>query len=123
MKKFLTSILVAMAVIFPSFANQPSDDEEESDEIGLEYTEIKDGTDGRNRAPQRYNISAHYYGESQSILIYTASAIEGEVNLYLDDCLIDYSPSVNTCFQLQSEGFYKIEIVTDYWIATGYLKL
>jgi hypothetical protein len=72
----------------------------------------------------RIDIDAWYNNESNSIDIsYDGEAI-GEVSLYLNGNILDYSTEINTTFALPyTTGIYRIEITTETWSAEGYIQL
>lgn len=47
----------------------------------------------------------------------------GEVYLYHNGTILNYSPKINSSFQLPiSSGVYKIKIVTNKWTAEGHIQ-
>ena len=76
-----------------------------------------------HRAPMRINIEA-YYNEVDGTLdiCYDGEAV-GEVFLYLDDTIVGYDSEINTSFPISSSDLYKIEIISETWVATGYIQL
>ncbi len=123
MKQILSLILLMMATFIPLLA-QESNGNSSSTNIGLEFHDLTDGSSQvQHRAPRRMNIEAYYINENNSIdICYTGEAI-GEVFLYLNDALIDYSSEINTSFPVLTSGIYRVEIIGETWIATGYIEL
>lgn len=95
-----------------------------SHSVGLDFDYLGDGSSTVHRAPICVNIDTYYNASSNVIEISYAGDVEGEVFLYLNECLIDHDCQINTSFQLPTTlGLYRIEIITDNWIAQGYLEL
>ena len=47
----------------------------------------------------------------------------GETFLYLNGNVAGYDSEINTSFQISSPGLYKIEVISESWIAVGYIEL
>ena len=123
MKKILSLILVMFAIALPSFAKAPKD-KTTKDPIEITTHPIDNSADSdRHRAPMRLNIEAYYDSETGSINICYDGEATGEVYLYLNGDIVDYSSEINSTFQLHTTGMYKIEIIGESWIAEGYLNL
>jgi len=121
MKKFLFLVIALMTFSFQSFAEEAKKNKQ-SQCMGLEF-HAKHEPSQVHRAPIHIEIEAYHYEDSNSIEIHSEDDVIGEVRLYLDGNLIDYSPEVNTIFQLPDvAGTYKIEVTGSSWIAEGYLQ-
>lgn len=122
MKKLLSLIIAVMMLSFQAIA-QESETTTSSQQIFLEHT-TRNLTYERPRAPMRVNIEAFYNAESHTIDISYDGEANGEVFLYLNDDIIGYDSSINTSIQIPYvSGLYRIEIVSDTWIAQGYIQL
>lgn len=122
MKKLLSLIIAVMILAFQAIA-QESKPATSSQQIFLEHT-TRNLTYERPRAPMRVNLEAFYNAESRTIDISYEGEADGEVFLYLNDELIDYVSNINTSIQIPyTTGVYRIEIVSDTWIAQGYIQL
>lgn len=69
------------------------------------------------------NIEAYYDQVRHSIKIYYDGEADGEVFLYLNDNIVGYSSEINTTFQIEEPGIYRIEILGESWIAEGSLQV
>lgn len=76
-----------------------------------------------NRVPIHIDLEAFYDSESQTISVCYDGESEGEVYLYLNENVVGYNSEINTSFQISSPGLYKIEVISESWIATGYIQL
>ena len=76
-----------------------------------------------DRAPMYIDLEAFYDSESQTISVCYDGECEGEVYLYLNETVVGYDSEINTSFQISSPGLYKIEVISESWIATGYIQL
>lgn len=124
MKKFLFLVIALMTFSFQSFADDAKKNDKQYTTIGFEFHHIFGNSSTIHRAPIHIEIEAYHYEDSNSIEIHSEDDVIGEVRLYLDGNLIDYSPEVNTIFQLPDvAGTYKIEVTGSSWIAEGYLQL
>lgn len=123
MKKFLSLILVMMAVTFPVIA-QESNSSSSTRTVGLEVHKKDNSISSTlHRAPMRINIEAYYNEENGTLdICYNGEAV-GEVFLYLNDNIIGYDSELNTSFQISIPGLYRIEIIGETWIAQGYIQL
>lgn len=123
MKRFLSLIIVIIAIAIPSFAKNAKDDSS-SKPIKLEISQTDNNSDHPvHRAPMRINIEAFYESETNLINIYYDGEAAGDVYLYLNGDIVDYSSEINSTFQIHTTGMYKIEIHGASWIAEGYLNL
>lgn len=124
MKKILSIILLMMTTFIPLLA-QESNGNSSSTNIGLEFHNLTDGScQVQHRAPIRIiDIEAFYINENNSIDICYTGEATGEVFLYLNNNIIEYNSEINTSFQISTPGLYKIEIIGETWIATGYIQL
>lgn len=91
--------------------------------VGLEVRKTQGTSTTVHRAPERINIEANYNVENHTLEICYEGVTLGETHLFLNSYLIGYDSQINTSFQIQTPGLYKIEIITDNWIAIGYLQL
>ena len=122
MKKFLSLILVMIAVTLPVFA-QESTSSSSTRRVGLEVRQTQETATTVHRAPMRINIEAFYNEGSGTLdICYNGEAI-GEVFLYLNDKIIGYDSELNTSFQISTPGLYRIEIIGETWIAQGYIQI
>lgn len=123
MKRFLSLIIVIIAIALPSIAKNAKDDSS-SKPIVLDISQNGNHSDHQvHRAPIRINIDAFYDSENNSINICYDGEATGEVYLYLNGDIVDYSSEINSTFQIHTTGMYKIEIHCGSWLAEGYLNL
>lgn len=123
MKKILFLILVMMTFALHAMAGESKTSSSSSQGIMLEIAQYKE-TIGRHRAPMRISIEAWYNAESNTIDITYDGEAEGEVFLYLNGNILDYSPEINSSLILPySPGLYTIEIVSETWRAEGCIQL
>lgn len=122
MKKIITLFLLMIAIALPSIA-QGSSGHTSDRPVSLEVRQTKGSTTHMHRAPMRINIEA-YYNEVDGTLeiCYDGEAV-GEVYLYLNDTIVGYDSEINTSFPISSSDLYKIEIISETWVATGYIQL
>lgn len=116
-KKFFTLLFLMISIGFSSNAsgsNEPADPEQ----IDMEAHE-KMPNQKRHRAPMHVNIDAFYDSMSRTISIVYGGDAEGEVFLYLNGAIVDYSPEINTTFMISAPGLYEIEVVSESWTANG----
>lgn len=111
-----------MAVAFPSLAKE-AEEQNSSQTIRLEINQQTDTPTRVLRAPMRINIEAYYDTENHTIEICYNGEADGEVFLYLDENIIGYDSEINTSFQISSAGYYRIEIISETWIAQGSIQL
>lgn len=112
--------------IFPTFAQDENEDDDndavpENIELELEK-KTEDTPIGPHRAPAYMNIDAYYNPGSHIIDICYYGECSGEVFLYRNNILVDYTPELNTSFQLTTPGLYKVVIIEESWVATGVIK-
>jgi hypothetical protein len=124
MKKILSLILVMMMFALNAMAEE-SKTSKSSQSIILEIAQYNDNeSSGRFRAPMRIGIEAWYNAESNTIDITYDGEAEGEVFLYLNEDIVEYDSKINTSLHLpSSHGLYTIEIISETWIAQGYIQL
>ncbi len=121
MKKFFALIFLMMSLAFSASAassNEPANE----DPIDLE-TRDNSGGSSRHRAPLHVNIEAFYDSMNNAINIYYSGEAEGEIFLYLNGSVVDYSTELTTSFLLSGSGLYEIEVVTDSWTAYGSIRI
>lgn len=125
MKKFLFLILFVMSTIgnIVSLASTNNTSSNRDLPINLDIHQVKRNPSVK-RTPGIIDIEVYYNENTNTIeILYDGESI-GEVFIYLDDKIVGYSSDINTIISLPSEnGNYKIEIITDYWIAIGYIEL
>lgn len=68
-------------------------------------------------------IEAYYNATTQTIDILYDGEADGEVYLYLNNNMVDYSPEINISFPISAPGLYKIEVIGETWIAEGFLEV
>lgn len=121
MKRILLLLFLIVTTVIIPFA-QNSKENSNSKPIRLEArgNETKSTV---HRAPMYINIKAYYDAETNKISIIYDGEKSGEVFLYLNGNVIDYDSELNTSFQISECGLYKIEIISDSWIAEGFLRL
>lgn len=120
MKKFFSLILVMIAFSLPLVA-QGSSGASSTTRVELEVQRKNNSTPVVHRAPMSINIEVYYEEESGTLNICYDGESTGEIFLYLNDTVIGYDSDINTIFQISNSGLYKIEIISETWIATGYL--
>lgn len=122
MKKILSLILVMMAVTLPVIA-QESSSSSSTKRVGLEVTQTYGRPTTAHRAPMRINIEAYYNEGNGTLDICYDGEASGEVYLYINDTIVGYDSELNTSFQISTPGLYRIEIISETWIAQGYIQL
>lgn len=126
MKKFLASLIFILTIALSAYAECDNTGQNgyHPTNIDLKLGKIENGNGTPHRKQFYVYIEAYYIPQNNSIEITYFGEAEGEAYLYNGDNLIDYSSSINTTFTLPSQnGLYTIEIVTDSWIAQGYLQI
>lgn len=120
----LAAQAVAQAVAQETPKTNPSSPSTSSKEIKLEIAQYNNDTTGRHRIPMCVNLEAFYNEESNTIdIIYNGDA-DGEVFLYINEDIMNYSSEINTSLELPTtSGIYRIEIISQTWIAEGYIHL
>lgn len=122
MKKLFPIILLMITIALPTFAQDGNDDEDnDSDIIGLEFDQKDNGTTSNHRSTLNMSVEAYYNPYNHIINVCYYGENNGEVFLYLNNTLINYSSKLNTTFLLTTPGVYKIVINEEFWIATGYI--
>lgn len=124
MKKFLTFIIVILAIVFPVFSGDSQGNGSNTTEIKLD-TDKKDTSTSpiRDRMPMHIDIQAWYDAEAQNIVISYNGDQAGEVYLYLNGVMAGYSSEINTVFSVSESGLYSIEILGEDWIAIGEIQI
>lgn len=113
-------IFIAIMALFPSVMAWSAEDKPSS-EVPLKY--YKKGHDTKvERSIFRLDISVTYHSETH-LLEVNADDIEAEVFLYLNDNVVGYNSEINTTFQIEEPGIYRIEILGESWIAEGSLQV
>lgn len=121
MKQLLSLILTLMLYSIASHAQ--SSNTTSNRPIGLQIGN-KNTNPIIHRAPVNIHISATYDDVSNSIEITYYGNQSGEIFLYVDNCMVEYSDNLNTVIYLPDiTGTYTIEIVGESWIAIGYLEI
>lgn len=112
-----------MIFVASSFA-QTSQGNSNSQNIGMKVQNNTSGSiSGINREPLNLDIEAFYDADTGCINVCYTGDATGEVYLYLNETIINYSPEINASFQIIFSGLYTIEIVGDGWTATGCIQL
>ena len=122
MNKFISLVLAFITTTLPLCA-QNSSNNSSSNPIELEMHGSLKSSAGTHRVPARIDIYASYNIEEGLLEIYYDGDADGEVFLYLNGDFFGYDSEINTSFQISDPGLYKIEIVSDTWIATGSFRL
>lgn len=111
-----------MTIVLP-IAAQESTSGSSTVRVGLEVTQTQEKATTVHRAPMRINVEAYYDVVSNTLEICYNGESDGEVYLYLNGNIIDYSSEINTSFQISNPGHYKVEIIGETWIAQGYIQI
>lgn len=111
-----------VAITLPSIA-QGSTGNSSSKRVELEIRQTKETPSHMHRAPVFIDIEAYYNEEEGTLEICYDGEASGETFLYLNGNVAGYDSEINTSFQISTPGLYKIEIISEYWIATGYIEL
>ena len=122
MNKFLSLILALITSTLPLVAEDNSN-EPPSQPVEFEVHKKQDTSTPAHRIPARINIQAYYNVEEGTLEVYYDGEAVGETFLYLNGNIIGYDTEINTSFPIATPGRYKIEIVSDSWIAIGFLQL
>ena len=122
MKQIYLMLIVLVTTVLPGFAEGSSNGT--SIPIIMEK-HPKDHLSGPpvHRLPDNLEVTAFYDPGTGCINIETNSESEGVVYLHRNNVVIGYSHEINTSFPVSASGLYKIEIVTEGWLAVGYLQL
>ena len=124
MNKLLSLIIAVMMLAFQAAAQGTPKTPSSSQGIKLEITQYNNDTTGRHRTPMHINVVAFYNEEINTIDISYDGEADGEVYLYLNGNAMDYSPEITTSLQVPSmHGLYQVMIITETWIAQGYIQL
>lgn len=120
MKQLLSLILVIIAIAFPSVAQSPKGNSQES--VKLEYNRADNGNKPI-RAPMRINIEVFYDTETHIVEVYGDEAMDAEVFIYnASGDIVDYSSSLNTELTIPASGIYTIQIESEGWYALGVIE-
>ena len=123
MKKSLLLFLLASFIVFPLFSANDNNEESDSENIELEIKDNKDKPDnGNHRSPSYYFIDVYLYRNNTLEVCYYGEN-NGELFLYHNNILFNYSSELNASFQLMTPGLYKIVIIEESWTATGYISI
>lgn len=126
MKKILSFFFVFSLVLIvfaqPIIA-QGSPGDSSTQRVSLEIHQTKENSSQVHRAPLRIHVEAYYNIQSAILNICYDGEALGETYLYLGNNVIGYDSEINSSFQISTPGLYKIEIVGDSWIATGYIEI
>lgn len=124
MKLLLSLVLAILGITIPSIACAESN-KSFSYSIGMEIHENRNNSSTTvHRAPMNIVVEAIYHPETNAIEISYNGDFNGEVLIYKDDDIIEWGTEINNFFQLPSvSGLYTIKIITDNWIALGYIRL
>ncbi len=122
MKRLLSFFLLMVAITLPSIA-QGSTGNSSSKRVKLEIRQTKETPTHMHRAPMFIDIEAYYNEEEGTLEICYDGEATGETFLYLNGNAVGYDSEINTSFQISSPGLYRIEVISESWIATGYLQL
>lgn len=124
MKILLYLIFAIIGITIPTIASAESN-KSLSYTIGMEvHSNQNNSSTTVHRSSMNIAIDVIYYPETNTIEISYNGDFNGEVYLYKDNDIIEWGNEINTSFQLPSAyGLYRIEIITDNWIALGYIQL
>lgn len=118
MKKLL--LLLGLIVVFAiqSFAS------EKEVFLSLKTTSKSQTNIPVHRSPIRFpQINVIFNPDENIIVIESSESIDVDVFLYdADGNVVDYSNTLNTTFQLLSNGEYTLYIEADSWYAIGYIN-
>lgn len=123
MNKLLSLVIIMIMAAFQAMA-QESKTNTSSQCIKLEITQFRTHKTGVHRAPMYISIEAFYDAENNSIDISYNGEANGEVFLYKNESIIEYDSNLNTSLHIPSSpGLYRIDIISEYWSAQGYIQL
>lgn len=122
MKRLLSFFLLMVAITLPSIA-QGSTGNSSSKRVKLEIRQTKETPTHMHRAPMFVDIEAYYNEEEGTLEICYDGDATGETFLYLNGNVVGYDSEINTSFQISTPGLYKIEVISESWVATGYIEL
>ncbi len=114
-------IFAMMAISFPVFADDSKGNQSQMP-LTLELHDIVP-TPTVHRAPMHICVEAFYDAFSQTLTIQYNGNATGEVLLYKDGQLLESSSEISTTFIVSESGFYTIEIITDFWKASGSIEI
>lgn len=124
MKRIIILLTTIAALSISTYAEDNNGSQKTKEHIKWEIRKTDNGSDTPKRIPLHIDIDAIYNNTTNSIEIIYSGETEGEVFLYDGDNLINYSSTINTTLPLPSHtGSYTIEIVTDSWVAQGFLQI
>ncbi|MDE5791372.1 MAG: hypothetical protein K2H96_09115 [Muribaculaceae bacterium] len=127
MKKNLFIVLVFISSVLLSYA-ESSNGNYTSKDVELIFRQSKN-TPVKHRMPGKKDVSGNYNVDldvlydtiSQTIIVQYAGEENGEVRLYYGNTLMDYATDINCSFQIPTTGIYTIEVITENWVAEGYI--
>lgn len=123
MKRILLLIISLVSLFIHTLADEKHAKKTSEEKILLEIHQYNNDIP-IHRAPVLINIEAYYNSISNTINIEYEDMCEGKVYLYHEDILEDFSPSINSSFQLlYLSGTYRLEIHCDGWSAVGFINL
>ena len=113
-----------VAITLPSIAQSQAPSGNSSNKrVKLEIRQTKQTPTHMHRAPMLVDIEAYYNDEEGTMEICYDGETLGETFLYLNGNVAGYDSEINTSFQISSPGLYKIEVISESWIAVGYIEL
>lgn len=119
MKNVLLSMMLVVLTAIPAMA----EDVDIILRFHKNHTE-KDIPKEVNRAPMRLPVYVSYDTETGIIDVRGSESLDGEVYLYDADGVVKgYSPTINTSFEVASNGLYIIYIEGDGWYAEGEIEM
>lgn len=124
--KIMIKKLIILAVVsLLSLSTFAAQDNPPSESTGIDLdVDGKSETTKTHRAPLHLNLHAWYNQQENTIEIECLDNYEGEVFLIRDGVTIDYSPMINTSFNLpEYNGLYTIIIESETWTARGSVSL
>lgn len=122
MKKIIAIILLLLTLECQVLAQDKNS--APSQTVGLHFILKTPAPSNVHRAPVNININTSYNAENNSIDISYVGEDDGEIFIYMNDDIVGYSSELNTSIQLPSStGHYRLEIVSETWIAQGHLQL
>lgn len=123
MKKFLPLFLLFLAIAFQSVAKESTGNSSYKT-VGLHFQQKATTTPKAHRAPMHINLEVFYNVENNTVEIEYDGENDGEVFIYLNNNLISYDSTINTSIQIPAtSGIYRIEIVSEIWVAYGSIQL
>lgn len=118
MKNVFLSMMLVVLTAFSAMA-------ENRDVVLQRYKkQTNDVSEKVNRAPMRLPVYVSYDTETGIIDVRGSESLDGEVYLYDADGVVKgYSPTINTSFEVASNGLYIIYIEGDGWYAEGEIEM